>query len=238
MNERIATKAWADSTFVQTLTHDLRQPLRHIMLLTQRLQQSGGGGGPELEHTLNGILAAARLQEELIGAVLEYDLAICHGIGTETLIPLRIVIQSACDRLDGFRSTHGGTLTFDGSAAPQVRVPTGIGKAIECVLHNALKFHARDAVPEVSVDARIDAGEQVEIRVSDHGVGIEPRYRQSVTRAFSRLHPSSEYQGNGLGLSICEALLASIGGSLTIDDTAYGEGIAVTLRFPLVFGEA
>jgi signal transduction histidine kinase len=58
----------------------------------------------------------------------------------------------------------------------------------------------------------------VRIEISDNGIGFPGSDSEKIFEPFLRLHPKSEYNGNGLGLAISKKIVANHGG------TIYAEG--------------
>ena len=218
----------ASSALIATFAHDLRVPLRSIMMTTQRIQRTGELLNDDTRAKLEQILTAARRQEELIVSVVEYDQALKPGLAGDNLLALRLAIQTACLKVDAYRLARVGTIVFETDAIPRVLVPAGISKVVEKILHNGLKFHPLGNRPKVHVEAVDGEAGAVTIRVSDNGLGIGTAHRELVFEPFQRLNSISDYPGSGLGLSTCRRLLESIGGKIGIEGTA-GSTLAVTL---------
>lgn len=218
------------SALLLTFAHDLRVPLRSIVMTAQRIQRRPEEFSAETRSKLDEILAAARRQEELIAAVVEYDQALQPGLASDTPLALRLAIQTACMKVDAYRQACQGTVAYDADAVPKVLVPSGISRVIEKILHNSLKFHSAGSPPVVHVDVSEDSTGGITITVQDQGIGIEPVYREAIFQPFRRLNPASEYPGSGLGLSICQRLVESVGGTIRVGDL--DEGLSMVIRIP------
>ena len=217
------------AALIATFAHDLRVPLRSIVMSTQRIQRRPEELSVEIRAKLDEILTAARRQEELISSVVEYDQALDPGLTYDSPLALRLALQTAGMKVDAYRQAKGGVLTFDYDNAPRVQVPAGIARVVEKVLHNALKFHPAGASPVVDVQAAESADGRVSIVIRDNGMGVETQYIPLVFQPFQRLNSPAEFPGSGLGLSTSQRLLHSIGGTIEISGTG---GTVVTLSFP------
>jgi len=223
----------ADSALILTFAHDLRQPLRSIVVSAQRIQRNNLKElSPDTTARLEEILASARRQEELIASVVEYDQALHNGLAGDTPLPLRLVIQTACMKVDAFRQRHRGSIRTEPEIAPQMIAPSGLSRVLEKILHNSFKFHRHENDPAVEIRVSEAASGVIEIRISDTGLGIEPRYREMVFEPFKRLNASSEFPGHGLGLSISRKLLESIHGTVRFEDRGEGPGAMAVVNFP------
>ena len=211
--------------------HELRQPLRSIMMQAQRIQRQGDGLNDEARTRLAEIVAAARKQDELIASFVEYDQA--GGVETQSgsLLPVRLVIQTACMKLEAYRKSCEAVIRFDASLAPTTRAPAALTKVIERVLHNAIKFRRADSAPLVAIEASTNESGTCVVRIEDDGIGIEPQYRSMVFEPFRRLNSPVLYPGCGLGLATCRKQLAAMGGTIEVEDGASLSGVAIMISF-------
>ena len=221
----------SDSAFLMTFAHDLRQPLRSILMSAQRLQRGAGELSVEMRAKLDDISAAARRQEDLIASVVEYDQALSSSAADSPLM-VRLAIQTACLKVDAFRQAQEGVIQFDALQAPRALVPSELARVLEKGLHNSLKFHRSNSSPRVMVQASETAAGLVAVRVLDEGLGIDAEYREAVFEPFKRLNSNSDFPGSGLGLSICRRLVDAMKGTIRFEDNASGRGgvsLVVTL---------
>ena len=61
------------------------------------------------------------------------------------------------------------------------------------------------------------AGDEVEISITDNGIGIPEAMRERVFDSFARAHGTA-YGGTGLGLAICARVVNRHGGRIWVDD--------------------
>ena len=72
------------------------------------------------------------------------------------------------------------------------------------------------------------------LKVSDTGVGIDPKNKDLIFDKFFRVRQPKEFparQGSGLGLSIVKGLAESLGGSISVD-SMYGMGSTFIVKLP------
>jgi two-component system heavy metal sensor histidine kinase CusS len=102
------------------------------------------------------------------------------------------------------------------------------------LLDNAIKYTG--IAGQVIVTCRVSNGE-VAIKVTDSGVGIAPEHLPHVFDRFYRVDAarSGEENGAGLGLSICQSIVRSLGGTIRVESKV-GNGSTVTVT--LLVGKA
>lgn len=215
---------------IDKFAHDLRQSLRAIMFSTQRIQRQNPPPTPEILTLVEQVTAAVRKQDELLKAAVDYDSAVRLDGRLEKPMLLSVVIQAACQQVEAFRKQHHGTLHI--SACPAVYTSPLLAKALEKLLHNALKFHRVGSEPAVQLEVGGSVEVGIVVRVTDNGIGIAEKYRESVFSPLSRLHGPDEYAGPGLGLSICRALVGSIQGTVVFENSGGPFGVSAVVRVP------
>jgi light-regulated signal transduction histidine kinase (bacteriophytochrome) len=80
---------------------------------------------------------------------------------------------------------------------------------------NALKYRAKEA-PRIHIGSRTEKKEWF-FSVRDNGIGLDMKFAQRVFVVFQRLHSIEEYQGTGIGLSICKRIVERHGGRIWVE---------------------
>ena len=109
-----------------------------------------------------------------------------------------------------------------------------LAQLFQNLLSNALKFVA-DGPPQVSISADRAHGSW-QFRVTDNGIGIEPRHAGRVFTVFKRLHGRDKYSGSGVGLAICKRIVERHGGRIWVE-SAPGGGSSFCFTIPDQDGE-
>lgn len=90
----------------------------------------------------------------------------------------------------------------------------------------------QDPKPRITIMSRCDSG-AVTILVKDNGPGIAPEILSRVFEEFFTTKPAGK--GTGIGLAVSRSLIASLGGTITMDSQVE-MGTVVTIRLPLTTG--
>jgi two-component system sensor histidine kinase BaeS len=230
--QRLLSLEEARRRLLSNLVHELGRPLGAFRSATQALLGRSGEDAALRQELLDGMDA----EVDRLGRLLD-DLAGLHDqvLGTlelnrqptalgewlaRTLPPWRESAQSK-----GLK--WAATLPPD---LPTVEVdPDRLAQVVGNLLSNAIKYTPVKGT--VSVTAGVQ-GEEVWIRVSDTGPGIQPEERARIFSPFYRSHPGRRFpQGMGLGLSIADSLVAAHGGRLELESTP-GLGSRFTVWLP------
>jgi signal transduction histidine kinase len=95
------------------------------------------------------------------------------------------------------------------------------------LLENAIRHSPRGAAIEIRA---VRSEDRVEISVSDTGPGIPADMRSKVVQRFFRLEQSRTTPGNGLGLSLANAIAKLHDASLRFSDALPGLRVTVCLK--------
>ncbi len=199
--------------FAYVASHDLRQPLRMISGFVTLLGRRLEGRLDQDEASFMGfVVAGVRRMDALILGLLEYSRV---GRGGETAKPVSLTeAVAAAATLLGIGS--GAT---DAALAVETPLPTVRGVQSELVrlfqnlLGNAIKYRHPDRPAHITVGCRRD-GAEWRVWVGDNGIGIDAEHLERIFDIFQRLHGDTEYEGTGIGLSICRKIVQTHGGRI------------------------
>ncbi len=150
-------------------------------------------------------------------------------------INLNLVLQDVLSDLDGLVERTGGTVHVED--LPVINAdPLQMRQLMQNLIGNALKFHKPDQSPVIRVGCQIigevDTNAVCQITVADNGIGFDERYLERIFQPFQRLHTAKEYEGTGIGLSICRSIVERHHGQLTAHSVK-GEGTTFIVTLPV-----
>ncbi|MFC0776979.1 ATP-binding protein [Flavobacterium sp. HJSW_4] len=220
--------------FANLVSHDLREPARKIRTFISRTRNEVMGTFNEkAAFYLDKIDHSAQRMQNVIEGILAYsgaekkkqpvELIDLEQALEEIKTDLELVIQekNAVLLSDGLPSIEGGRVL--------------IQQLLYNLVHNALKFSRAEVPPRVVITSDILDGAEdrkVRILIKDNGIGLENDFSERIFTAFERLHSKDQYEGSGLGLSLCRKIAERHGGSITASGKT-GEGSVFTLILPL-----
>ena len=71
------------------------------------------------------------------------------------------------------------------------------------------------------------------ISVHDNGIGFAEGQAELIFRPFQRLHSADRYEGSGIGLAVCERIVAQHGGRIWAEG-APGRGATFHFTLPVI----
>jgi light-regulated signal transduction histidine kinase (bacteriophytochrome) len=173
--------------------------------------------------------AAAERMQTLIEDLLKFSRVTTQGrpfepvdlgeITREVLNDLEVQVEETG------ADVHVGALPTISGDALQMR------QLMQNLVSNALKFHRDGVPPEVEIGGTV-ADDELQLAVSDNGIGFDLRYSVRIFRVFERLHGRSEYPGTGIGLALCRKIAERHGG-IIVADSKVGVGSTFTVTLPL-----
>src|SRR5437660_1005853 len=225
------------STFVSSVSHDLKTPLALIQLFAETLEL-GRLKNTERAHEYYRIInSEARKLTRLINNLLDFS-RIEAGLRRYRREPgnLGELTRRVLDSLESqFKHNQFSiTLHADGDV-PVLIDPEAADQALENLLSNAMKYSPDNREIDVDVGREDDYGV---VRVTDRGVGIPARLHRKIFRKFYRVQTDagSGPQGTGLGLAIVDHIMRGHGGFVRVRSEP-GTGSTFSLHFPLYAGE-
>jgi PAS domain S-box-containing protein len=213
--------------FAYVASHDLSEPLRVVSGMVQLLAQRNeiGLDAVSTDYIERTVRATARMQT-LINELLEYS-----RVGRTKLrhsVAAAEIVGDAIRALQGAVTDAGAEITV--AEMPMVDAdPIQLAQVFQNLLANAIKFGRTGARPQIQVSAARDDCSW-RFFVKDNGIGIDKRFHARVFMIFKRLHTRDAYVGTGIGLAMCQRIVESHGGSITVESEL---GVGSTFSFTI-----
>lgn len=218
--------------FIYTVSHDLKSPLVTITGFVGFLEDDFASRNEErFSASLSRISQAALRMRQLLDELLEFSRLGLKRNPVE-VVNLGTLVAQAVDIVSGRLNEVSAIVKVD-PELPEVLVdPQGFRQVFENLLDNAAKF-ARDAAggPRIHIGVSQECDDLV-CRVTDNGIGIEPRYANKVFDLFEKLDPKSN--GTGVGLAIVKRIIEVHEGRIWIEPAGSGGGASFCFTLPAV----
>jgi len=235
--------------FAYVASHDLQEPLRKIQQFGGRLMSEFETASPKGKDYLTRMSNAAERMSALITDLLTFSRVSTVQAPAER-VPLGLILGQVISDLDVQISHAKAILEIE--PLPDVEGnATNLRQLFQNLVSNAIKFHKIDEngapitpsvkicsqkiagyeLPESSLSPPANAAHYYRIDIIDNGIGFDMMYLDRIFQVFQRLHGRSEYTGTGIGLAICERIVASMGGMITATSSP-GRGTAFHVYLP------
>lgn len=220
------------TTFVDSVTHELRSPLSSLRLCLETLRR------PELPAAQGERLHdMMRHDVERLAAFIDDILEATRvGHGGRRHAAVRIEVATLVNRcVASVGRRHAvDTEAIRVDVPESLRVfsdPTALEIVVKNLLDNAVKYSDRPI--DIAISAHVDH-HALRIEVVDHGIGIPKRALARVFDRFYRVDAEEvrARRGTGLGLFVVRALVRGMGGSLTAFSDGPGTGTKMTIVLP------
>ncbi len=216
-------------TLAAGISHELRNPLSVVVSQAKLLEE--GLVSDRSRPRVSAIVRAADRCAAIVRAFLDQSRS---GPRRSEHFDLAQVVDAALDlsahvlrehhvALDMERVQPGITVRGDPHQLSQV--------VLNLLLNAAAAMQASEAPREIRIATQLsEAGNSVDLTVSDTGPGIPPELRERIFERFFTTKPVGS--GTGLGLAICRDIVAAHGGSISVDEVS-GGGASFRIRLPV-----
>ena len=227
--------------FAYVASHDLQEPIRKILIFTDKIL-TGAGIGEETEKYLRKIRESSSKMQHFVRDLLSFSR---HELHSEDFIrtDLNLLVQEVLGDLDVEIDNSKASITV-GTLPVIWAIPALMRQMFLNLLQNAMKFRRDGSPPEISIftdtpqtgapnDPDPRKGNTVFdiICIVDNGIGFDQKYADEIFVLFKRLHPYNEFQGSGVGLSICKKIIEKHRGFITAKSKD-GEGSTFVIGIP------
>jgi two-component system, sensor histidine kinase and response regulator len=199
--------------FTYRVAHDLNEPLRtvtaHVQLLELELAGRLEKGASEC---IQFVVDGAQRMRSFIDELLRYARA-THSDRHITKVDCEAMLGQIITDLQAAIGSTGATISHD--PLPTVKADAGFEYVFQNLISNAIKYRREGVPPEIHISARPD-GDAWLFSVRDNGIGIEPKYQQSIFRIFQRLQ-GPEVPGYGIGLALSQKIIQAHGGAIWVE---------------------
>ena len=229
--------------FASVASHDLQEPLRKIQAFGDRLRARFSGQlGEQGSDFLARMMDAADRMQTLIQDLLKLSRVTTRALPFERC-DLAETVRGVLGDLELKIASTSARVTAAGLPVIQAD-PTQMRQLFQNLVANALKFQPPGTRPEVLIAGRtfpnfngelpeVPAGEPLcEIRVQDNGIGFSQEFAEQIFSPFKRLHARTEFEGSGIGLSVCRKITDRHRGKIVAHSTE-GRGATFIVTLPL-----
>jgi signal transduction histidine kinase len=220
----------AKTTFISTISHELKTPISAIMMSLQLLEDKRVGSlNGEQEQLSKNIRDNSQRLLDITGELLNMTQVEAGKLQmmpkiTKPIELIEYAIKANQVQADKFNIQI--EVDYPQEKIPKLFVDSEkIAWVLTNLLSNAIRYSKENGRVVIGVRHK---KEYIELYVQDFGKGIDPRYHQSIFDRYFRV-PGTKVQGSGLGLSISKDFVEAHGGTLTVQSEP-GKGSCFVIR--------
>jgi light-regulated signal transduction histidine kinase (bacteriophytochrome) len=228
--------------FAFMASHDLQEPLRKILMFSDRLFQKYQGVLQDDIRLINRIQKSAERMQALIIDILTFSKL---SVDKTSFVKsdLNGIIQEIVTDIDDEIKEKGANITIDRLPALHVN-PRLMRLLFHNLLGNALKYSRKEINPDIKIrvdmtqiingrDQKDLVNKYCRIFVEDNGIGFDQKYAEEVFGMFRRLHHDAEFTGTGIGLALCKKIVEQHNGHISAQSQINkGSKFIVSLPLP------
>jgi signal transduction histidine kinase len=223
--------------------HEINNPLAYVIsnlsFLKEELERTQESPLPGKERqALLEALSEAREGAERVRFIVQ-DLKSLSRTNDVTLGPVQVrEVVRGVTKMALHELRHRARLVERCEDVPPVRGnATRLGQVFLNLIINAAHAIApgNEEQNEIRVLARVSAPGFVTVAVQDTGSGIAPEHLERIFDPFFTTKPDGE--GTGLGLLVCQTIVTSLGGTITVESTP-GQGTTFHVTLPVASEDA
>lgn len=216
--------------FAYIASHDLKSPLQTISNFSHLLKKKTKDRlhANELQY-LSFITKGTEDMMTLVKDILDYSI-----LQKSKLIKEKIDVAEFLAYIlqlnQSLIKENNATVSLDLRARYIAGDRSKLLQLLQNLISNSVKFHKKEEPPKVLISAYSDQNDWF-FKIEDNGIGIAPDYFNKIFLIFKRLHRKEEYEGTGIGLSMCKKIVEMHGGKIWVNSIV-GEGSTFTFSLP------
>jgi len=203
--------------FAYMASHDLQEPLRKIQVFSDKILRNNNFD-PDSEKYFGKIINSSKRMQHLINNLLDFSR---HTASSNDFkkTPLNELVKNVVMELEVEIEKSNARINFEDLPVVSA-VPGLMQQLFYNLFSNAIKFRkpSVDLVIDIKAEKMnpVDVSKFIKyghgkkyykITVEDNGIGFDDKYAEDIFRVFKRLHSYHEFEGTGVGLSICKKIV-------------------------------
>lgn len=224
----------AKTTFISTISHELKTPISAILMSLQLLTDNRVGGlNPEQKELSDSIRENGERLLSITGELLNMTQVESGVLQLKPHItrPIELIEYAIkANQVQADKFNINIEVDYPAEKIAKLYVDSEkIAWVLTNLLSNAIRYSNENGRVVIGVQQK-DA-HRIELYVQDFGRGIDPRYHESIFERYFRV-PGTKIQGSGLGLSISRDFVEAHSGTLTVD-SELGKGSRFVVALPV-----
>jgi signal transduction histidine kinase len=216
--------------FAYASAHDLKEPLRSIGSFTSIIAKRYLPLlPPEAAEYMNFVTGGVKRMESLLSGLLEYSTIISEEHTVEKAFNLQNVLNDVVKNLHSKIMEQNAIVAFTNCDISLYISRLHLIQLFQNLVGNALKFSTE--TPQISINCILKK-DIVLVSIKDNGIGIKQEHGDKIFKLFQRLSRSPQYEGTGIGLTICKNIVEKQNGKIWFESQE-GQGTTFFIELPI-----
>jgi signal transduction histidine kinase len=231
--------------FAYITSHDLQEPLRKIRAFAERLSvKQSAQLTDDAKTNIQKINQSASRMQQLINDLLTFSRVTNLKEVIHDKINLNdILIESKEDFSELIYQKKASIYSQTLPTIKGVRVQ--FLQLFNNLISNSLKYSRADVAPIIEIEYKQVTGNEIpnagklqqeniyhKLTFIDNGIGFEQQYTEKIFTIFQRLHNRNEYEGTGIGLSLCRRIVTNHSGFMFAEAKKEEQGAVFYIYLP------
>lgn len=201
--------------FAYSCSHDLQEPVRMVLSFSELLEKNIKNNLDENSAKyLHYIRQAAKSAKQLIKDMLDYS-RLDQARAAKEWMTLEELCEQVSELTIVSQTEYQGELKWRDGDTKLYVISSQLVQLLTNLVTNGLKYNkSKEKSVVISCQEKADSWL---LSVKDNGIGIDSRYNKKIFEVFSRLVSKREYEGSGIGLSICQKIAQKHGGDIWVE---------------------
>jgi len=204
---------------LSVLSHDLKNPLSAIRGYNELMEYSDDDKRKEYSKKMLSLID--RMKDTISMSSTFSQLQEGRVSGDFDDIDVEKMVNSCVEMLYPKAKEHEIRFSFQGERHT-VKGHRLLEEVVINLLDNAMKFSETGSEITVGLDADIEG---IRLSVSDRGIGIPDKFKDTIFNRFSRAYEDTGIRGTGLGLAISKGITELHDGRIWVEDNPGGGSI-------------
>jgi two-component system sensor histidine kinase CiaH len=219
--------------FTADVSHELRTPLTAIRMESEVALMNKQASHDELRQTLTSNLEEVTKLEALINNLLRLSRLEADELQQSfTTLQIKTLAEKASAQVQPLAAERHITISNEILTGKVSGDEESLMQLLVILLDNAIKYSPHDSVVSMSANSKND---QITLKITDQGIGIEPAQLEHVFDRFYRADDSrakaNSTEGFGLGLSIAKMIADLHHGTIELTSRV-GQGTTASISLP------